>query len=109
LGMDPFELRWKNAADEGTLRPNNVPWPKIGLKQCLADVEGRYKELLAKKAEADPNSTVKQGVGIALGGWPGGLEPSTAICRLNGDGTGRVVLGSVGLTGTDDDCKYISA
>jgi len=110
LGMDPFELRKKNAADEGTLRPNNVPWPKIGLKQCLDQLEGRYQELLAKKqAESDPTSSVKQGVGIALGGWPGGLEPSTAICRLNGDGTVSVVLGSVDLSGTDTSFKQIAA
>jgi len=109
LGMDPFELRLKNAADEGTLRPNNVPWPKIGLKQCLAELEGRYKQLVAKKKAADSNSTVKQGVGMALGGWPGGLEPSTAICRLNGDGTVSVVLGSVDLSGTDTSFKQITA
>jgi len=109
LGMDPFELRLKNAADEGTLRPNNVPWPKIGLKQCMAELEGHYKDLLAKKAQADPNSTVKQGVGMALGGWPGGIEPSTAICRLNIDGTVSVVLGSVDLSGTDTSFKQITA
>ena len=109
LGMDPFELRLKNAADEGTLRSNNVPWPKIGLKQCLAELEGRYRDLVAKKQAADPNSHVKQGVGMALGGWPGGIEPSTAICRLNGDGTVSVVLGSVDLSGTDTSFKQITA
>jgi CO/xanthine dehydrogenase Mo-binding subunit len=109
LGMDPFELRAKNAADEGTLRPNNVPWPKIGLKQCMAQLEARYKDLVAKKAAVDPNSPVKQGVGMALGGWPGGIEPSTAICRLNGDGTVSVVLGSVDLSGTDTSFKQITA
>jgi len=109
LGMDPFELRMKNAADEGTLRPNNVPWPKIGLKQCMNELEGRYKALLAKKAKAAPQSTKKQGVGMALGGWPGGLEPATAICRLNADGTVSVVLGSVDLSGTDTSFKQITA
>lgn len=106
LGMDPFELRMKNAADQGTLRPNNVPWPKIGLKQCLTELEGRYRALQAKKKS---NGTVKQGVGMALGGWPGGLEPSTAICRLNPDGTVTAVLGSVDLSGTDTSFKQITA
>src|SRR3954447_8750331 len=100
LGMDPFELRMKNAAHEGTLRSNNMPWPKIGLKQCLTELEGRYRDLVAKKAKAAPQSTKKQGVGMALGGWPGGLEPATAICRLNADGSVSVVLGSVVLRGT---------
>src|SRR3954451_11558427 len=109
LGMDPFELRSNPAADEGTLRPNNVPWPAIGLKQCLAELEGRYKQLVAKKKAADSSSTVKQGVGMALGGWPGGVEPATAICRLNGDGTVSVVLGSVDLSGTDTSFQQIAA
>ncbi|MCC7367617.1 MAG: xanthine dehydrogenase family protein molybdopterin-binding subunit [Chloroflexi bacterium] len=106
LGMDPFELRNKNAADEGTLRPNNVPWPKIGLKQCMSELESRYRALVAKKQS---NGTVKQGVGMALGGWPGGLEPATAICRLNPDGTVTAVLGSVDLSGTDTSFKQITA
>jgi CO/xanthine dehydrogenase Mo-binding subunit len=106
LGMDPFELRMKNAAGEGTLRPNNVPWPKIGLKECMAELEGHYKALLAKKKD---HGTVKEGVGMALGGWPGGIEPSTAICRLNGDGTVSVVLGSVDLSGTDTSFQQIAA
>src|SRR5438034_1860718 len=58
---------------------------------------------------ADPNSTVKQGVGMSLGGWAGGIEPSTAICRLNVDGTVSVVLGSVDLSGTDTSFKQITA
>lgn len=109
LGMDPFELRMKNAASEGTLRPNNVPWPKIGLKQCMAELEGRYRELIAKKDAAGDTGTIKQGVGMALGGWPGGLEPSTAICRLNPDGTASVVLGAVDLSGTDTSFQQIAA
>lgn len=106
LGVDPFELRKKNAAREGTLRANNVPWPKIGLEECLTELEGRYRELLSKKQD---HGSVKEGVGMALGGWPGGLEPSTAICRLNGDGTVSVVLGSVDLSGTDTSFQQIAA
>jgi CO/xanthine dehydrogenase Mo-binding subunit len=109
LGMDPFELRKKNAAEAGTLRANNVPWPKIGLKECLAELEGRYRELVAKKQAEQNGSTVRQGVGMALGGWPGGIEPSTAICRLDADGSVSVVLGSVDLSGTDTSFKQIAA
>ncbi len=106
LGMDKFELRAKNAADEGTMRPNNQPWPKIGLKTCLTELEGHYRDLLAKKQD---HGTVKEGVGIALGGWPGGLEPATAVCRLNADGTVSVVLGAIDLSGTDTSFKQIAA
>jgi CO/xanthine dehydrogenase Mo-binding subunit len=106
LGMDPFELRKKNAAAEGTLRPNNQPWPKIGLKECLEQLEGPYRELVARKKN---EGTLRQGVGMAVGGWPGGIEPATAVCRLNHDGTVSVVVGAIDLSGTDTSFKQIAS
>jgi CO/xanthine dehydrogenase Mo-binding subunit len=106
LGIDRFELRVRNAAQEGDLRPNNQPWPKIGLRQCLESVAGHWRELNARKAAVAPK---RIGVGIAIGGWPGGIEPATAICRLNHDGTVSIVLGTVDLSGTDTAFKQIAA
>ncbi|MBA2451291.1 MAG: xanthine dehydrogenase family protein [Chloroflexi bacterium] len=106
LGIDRLELRTKNAAAEGSLRPNNQPWPKIGLRDCLARIEEPWRRLQAAKRQVGP---IRQGVGLAIGGWPGGLEPATAICRLNHDGTVSVVLGSVDLSGTDTGFKLITA
>src|SRR5262249_37114177 len=49
------------------------------------------------------------GVGVALGGWPGGIEPAAAACRLNSDGTLQISLGSVDLTGTNTTFGMIAA
>lgn len=106
LGMDKFELRTKNAAREGDLRPNNQPWPRIGLRECLAKAEEPWKRLNQEKRR---DGAIREGVGMAVGGWPGGIEPATAICRLNHDGTVSVVLGSVDLSGTDTSFKMIAA
>jgi CO/xanthine dehydrogenase Mo-binding subunit len=106
LGMDRFEFRRKNAAEEGDLRPNNQPWPKIGLKECLAEVEGHWRRLRGARRR---DGSVREGVGMAVGGWPGGIEPATAICRLNHDGSVSVVLGSVDLSGTDTTFQLIAA
>ena len=106
LGMDRLELRKKNAAEEGDLRPNNQPWPRIGLRECLDRVEQPLRQL-QQASRSDGN--VREGVGLAVGGWPGGLEPATAICRLNHDGTLSVVLGSVDLSGTDTGFQLIAA
>jgi CO/xanthine dehydrogenase Mo-binding subunit len=106
LGMDPFELRKKNAAREGTLRPNNQPWPKIGLVECIDELEAHYRDLVAKKMN---HGSIREGVGMAIGGWPGGLEPATAVCRLNTDGTISVVIGAIDLSGTDTSFKQIAA
>ena len=48
-------------------------------------------------------------MGIAVGGWPGGIEPATAVCRLDSNGKLTVVLGSVDLTGTNTTFAQIAA
>ena len=106
LDLDRFELRTKNAAQEGDLRPNDQPWPRIGLRECLAELEEPFRRLQREKRQ---DGNVREGVGMAVGGWPGGIEPATAICRLNHDGTVSVVLGSVDLSGTDTGFKLIAA
>jgi CO/xanthine dehydrogenase Mo-binding subunit len=102
LHMDPLELRKKNAARGGDIRPDGTPWPPIGLAECLDRAEPIYR---AEQAKAGPN----EGVGIALGGWFGGTEPSSALCRLESDGTLKVSIGSVDLTGTNSGFQIIAA
>jgi CO/xanthine dehydrogenase Mo-binding subunit len=102
LHMDPMELRKKNAAREGDIRPDGTPWPPIGLSQCLERADAIYRQELAA---AGPN----EGVGIALGGWFGGTEPGSALCRLESDGTLKVAIGSVDLTGTNAGLQVIAA
>ena len=102
LGIDPFDLRQKNAAREGDLRADNSPWPRLGLAECLERARPVYE---AEKRAAGPG----EGVGVALGGWPGGIEPASAVCRLNADGTLQVALGSVDLTGTNTTFSMIAA
>src|SRR3712207_769875 len=104
--MDPFELRSKNAVVEGDLRPNDQPWPRIGLRECLDQAAEHWQRL---RAQRQAEGGVKIGVGMAVGGWPGGIEPATAICRLNTDGTFSVVLGAIDLSGTDTSFKQIAA
>src|SRR5207237_2152872 len=56
-------------------------------------------------AAAGPN----EGVGVALGGWFGGTEPASALCRLEPDGSLKVAIGSVDLTGTNNGLQVIAA
>jgi CO/xanthine dehydrogenase Mo-binding subunit len=50
-----------------------------------------------------------RGVGVAIGGWPGGIEPTAASCQLHRDGTLHVHVGSVDLTGTTAGFSLIAA
>ena len=102
LGMDPLELRLKNAAREGDIRADGSRWPRIGLIECLESAAEAYR---AERQAAGPN----EGVGIAAGGWPGAVESASAVCRLNADGSLQVVLGAVDLTGTNTTFGIITA
>src|SRR5438270_2144025 len=102
LGLDQIETRKKNAARGGDIRPDGTPWPPIGLIQCLERAEPIYR---AERAAAGPG----EGVGVALGGWFGGTEPAAALCRLESDGTLKVAIGSVDLTGTNAGLQVVAA
>lgn len=50
-----------------------------------------------------------RGIGIAIGGWPGGIEPAAAACSLQGDGVLQIQISSVDLTGTRTTFQQIAA
>lgn len=104
LGLDPFEIRLTNAVVTGDPRPTGGPWPKIGLVETL---EALRKHPLW--ADRDNRRAAGKGIGIAVGGWPGGIEPATAVCRLEPDGKFTIVLGSVDLNGTNTTFAQIVA
>jgi CO/xanthine dehydrogenase Mo-binding subunit len=104
LDLDPLEFRLRNCAVEGDERPNGGAWPRIGLKECLLALQEH-----PAWQDRDAARTQGRGVGIAVGGWPGGIEPATAVCRLDANGKLTVVLGSVDLTGTNTAFAQIAA
>src|SRR3954453_2451435 len=104
LSLDPLEFRLQNCVVEGDPRPNGNDWPKIGLKETLEAV--REHPLWKNREES---RKAGRGIGLAIGGWPGGVEPSTAVCRLDSDGTLTVVLGTSDLNGTNTTFAQIAA
>lgn len=95
LGMDPIELRLKNASKPGDPLADGEPWPSMGMREVLQAVQSHpvYTNRAAAQAQG-------RGVGVAIGGWPGGTEPTSAQAQLHRDGTLHVHIGSVDLTGT---------
>lgn len=104
LGLDPIELRLLNCATEGDLRPNGGAWPRIGLRECLEALRDHPAWQQRRQAKAKGH-----GIGVAVGGWPGGIEPASAACRLDADGKLTVMLGSVDLNGTNTTFAQIAA
>jgi len=92
LGMDPIDLRLKNAADEGTQAPYGPKFPAIGLKACL------------EAAKAHPNYTAPVpegcGRGVACGFWFNIGMQSSAEVLIREDGTVIINEGSPDIGGS---------
>ena len=50
-----------------------------------------------------------EGVGAAIGWWPGGYEPAAAACRLDSDGNLTVITGVSDMTGVQTTFAAIAA
>jgi CO/xanthine dehydrogenase Mo-binding subunit len=103
LGLDPIDIRLKNAVAEGDQGVSGREFPRMGVRECLERVREhpiwQERDGLAED----------EGVGVALGYWPGGLEPASAVCRLDGDGRLTVITGAVDMTGTETTFGAIAA
>jgi CO/xanthine dehydrogenase Mo-binding subunit len=102
LDMDPLAFRLHNAAESGDPMGNNDPWPSIGIRECL-------EAMRAHPAYAQPAIVEHEGVGIALGGWLCGMSPAAAACRVDTDGTVRVHVGSVDISGVNTTFQLVAA
>jgi CO/xanthine dehydrogenase Mo-binding subunit len=103
LGIDPIELRLANVLHEGDTGPDGAPFPVFGAAECLERVR---QHPLWERRGALPDG---EGVGVALGYWPGGLEPAAASCRLDADGRLTIVTGAVDMSGTETVFQSIAA
>jgi CO/xanthine dehydrogenase Mo-binding subunit len=103
LEIDPLELRLRNAVVEGDMGISGNPYPTIGAVEVLERL--RDHPLWASRGSLPEN----EGVGVAAGYWPGGMEPAAAVCRVNKDGTMTVVTSSVDMSGVDTGFATIAA
>ena len=93
LGIDPVELRLKNAAREGTRMANGVMHPCIGAVEMMETVHEHphYGAPLADE---------HTGRGVAFGSWGNGAGPACVIANLQTNGKFSLVEGSVDIGGT---------
>ncbi len=112
LGMDPLQFRQLNALKEGDPNIMHGRWPRIGLLECLEQIQHHPLWVQREQARQEAPEELKGwkiGIGVAVAGWPGGTEPAAALCRLEQDGTFTVVVGSVDLSGSDASLLLIAA
>ncbi len=103
LGIDPLRLRLRNVAGEGDPAPSGQPFPVFGARECLERV-GEHP-LWAQRTQLPDD----EGIGLAIGWWPGGYEPAAAVCRLDADGHLTIITGAADLTGVETSFAAIAA
>jgi CO/xanthine dehydrogenase Mo-binding subunit len=107
LGLDPLELRLRNASRPGDPMVTGQPWPAMGLVECLERL--RAERARWSRDPAPLEGRLRRGTGVAVGGWMGGIEPASATCRLDRDGTLTVAVGTVDMSGTNTALAQIAA
>ncbi|KAI3590275.1 Xanthine dehydrogenase, molybdenum binding subunit [Cupriavidus sp. U2] len=102
LGVDPAELKLRNAVREGDIAPSNHPLIGRGLEACIRkgmDVVNWN----ARRAETPQQRGVLRrgwGIGCEMHGssaYPGIKEQANAIVKMNEDGTVVLLTGAAGL------------
>ena len=112
LEIDPLQFRRINALKEGDPNIMGSRWPRIGLLECLEQIEQHPLWMQRDRARQDVPEELKGwkiGIGVAAGGWPGGTEPAAALCRLEQDSSITIVVGSVDVSGSDTSLALIAA
>lgn len=93
LGMDPIELRLKNAAKEGTRRADGTPYGSIGCVEVLEALKNHPHY-------TDPLEGPNTGRGIAIGYWMNAGLQSAVNLSVNNDGTVSLTEGSPDIGGS---------
>ena len=92
LGMDPIELRLKNAAKEGTRRVDGPVFGRVGLVETL--------EAMRDHPHYNAPLGENQGRGVAVGFWFNIGFHSAVDLAVNGDGTVNLTEGSTDIGGS---------
>jgi CO/xanthine dehydrogenase Mo-binding subunit len=103
LGLDPLELRMRNAPEPGDPRIDGSTWPPIGLRETLE--AARDHPLWQRRLDQPPG----EGVGLAAGLYPGGKMGAAATIRMDADGGFTIVTGYVDVSGTNTSIASIAA
>lgn len=98
IGMDPVEIRLKNALETGEITQNGLKIHSSGFKECIKKV-AEQSHWYEKRGKLPPN----HGIGIGCSGFPSGSgyrqHPeiptySSALVRLNENGSVSVLSGA---------------
>ena len=102
LGIDPVEIRLKNARQKGDILPNQDPVRNCGLVECIEKVAGttQFKEKYGRNRSL-PKGKIRKGIGMGVSSYFSGSliypNASAAIVKLNDDGTVSLITGALDI------------
>jgi xanthine dehydrogenase molybdenum-binding subunit len=102
LGIDPAELKLRNAVREGDLSPSGHPIVGHGLEDCIRRgiAETGWPGVRSRGRAAHGPARRGWGMGCEMHGssaYPGIKEQGNATVRMNEDGTVQLFTGTTGL------------
>jgi CO/xanthine dehydrogenase Mo-binding subunit len=103
LGIDQIEIRRRNLAPAGAPMVDGERWAAHGAAEVLDALEATPVWRDRAKVGAD------EGVGVALGYWPGATNAASAACRVSPDGSVQVMTGVADMAGVAGGFQTIVA
>lgn len=102
LGMDPVELKLKNAVREGDISPSGHPLVGHGLEDCIRRGAAEVGWAALRRRPRDSEGPLRRGWGMGCemhgsSAYPGIKEQGNAIVKMNEDGTAVLLTGAAGL------------
>jgi xanthine dehydrogenase molybdenum-binding subunit len=102
LGLDPAELKLKNAVRDGDIAPSEHPIIGHGLQDCIRRgmLEVGWADLRQRPRAAAGPKRRGWGIGCEMHGssaYPGIKEQGNAIVKMNEDGSVVLLTGTAGL------------
>jgi CO/xanthine dehydrogenase Mo-binding subunit len=103
LALDPIDIRRRNLVAAGALMVDGETWAAHGGADVLDALEA--SPLWRDRATAGEG----EGVGVALGYWPGATNAAAAACRVSPDGSVQVMTGVADMSGVAGGFQAIVA
>jgi xanthine dehydrogenase molybdenum-binding subunit len=102
LGMDPAELKLKNAVREGDIAPSGHPIEGHGLEDCIRRGSEEIRWPQRRAHARDERGPIRRGWGMGCemhgsSAYPGIKEQGNAVVKMNEDGTVTLLTGATGL------------
>ncbi len=102
LGLDPAELKLRNAVREGDIAPSNHPLIGRGLEACITKGMEVVDWAARRAGTRQQRGVLRRGWGIGCemhgsSAYPGIKEQGNAIIKMNEDGTVVLLTGAAGL------------